>query len=249
MEFGGMRMKKTMRIIILLSIVFYSFSFTKEWHVFAESFVESFDESEEYIGESVYSSSNLSILGKKRSSLLILVNKRHGLKRSYIPMGLITVNAPSVHHKIKMRRDAARSLERMIYSAKKSGISLYCLSGYRSYNVQAQLYNRRLRQRGKKYTDRYVAKPGKSEHQTGLAVDIINRPYRGSGLRDSFGSTKEGRWLAINAHKYGFILRYPRGKENITGYNYEPWHYRYVGVAAAKQIKQRRVVLEEYLSH
>jgi zinc D-Ala-D-Ala carboxypeptidase len=232
-------MKRTMLNIILLTIIFYAFSVTKAGYVLSNI--------SGTMSVKGYNNSNFSKLVENPSEVLVLVNKTNVLNQGYAPKDLRKVNAPSIYNDIRMRKEAADSIEKMINSAQKSGVYLYCLSGYRSYNLQSQLYNQRLRQRGRAYTESYIAKPGSSEHQTGLAIDITNKPAKGSGIPEKFGFSKEGKWLEDNSYKFGFILRYPKGKENTTKYNYEPWHFRYVGVADAKQIKSSGIVLEEYL--
>ena len=114
------------------------------------------------------------------------------------------------------------------------------ISGYRSYDYQAQLYNGYVARDGKEAADRYSAQPGKSEHQTGLAFDV-------GSIDNNYGETAAGRWLAAHCADYGFILRYPPGKEHITGYMYEPWHIRYVGASTARAIMSSGLTLEEYL--
>jgi D-alanyl-D-alanine carboxypeptidase len=227
-----------MRNIILLTIIFYGFSVSKAGYALSNI--------NGAMSVKGYNNSNPSKLVENPSDVLVLVNKTNYLNQSYVPKDLRKVNAPSVYDDIRMRKEAADALEKMINSAQKSGVYLYCLSGYRSYNLQSQLYNQRIRQRGKEYTERYIARPGRSEHQTGLAIDIINKPSKGSVIPNKFGYSKEGKWLENNSYKFGFILRYPKGKENTTAYNYEPWHFRYVGVAAAKQIRSTGIALEEY---
>lgn len=123
--------------------------------------------------------------------------------------------------------------------AKKIDLNMWVCSGFRSYTVQKNLYNSYVSRDGVKNADRYSARPGYSEHQTGLAFDINYADSR-------FTGTAQAVWLAENAHKYGFILRYPEGKESVTGYMYEPWHYRYIGVENAEKIYASGLTLEEY---
>lgn len=111
-------------------------------------------------------------------------------------------------------------------------------------NAQKSIYSRNVALHGKKATDSLSAKPGSSEHQTGLTIDVSASSV-GCLLTERFGSTKEGRWLAKNAHKYGYIIRYPKGKTKLTGYSYEPWHIRYVGVSYASYLKKNKLTLEE----
>jgi len=135
---------------------------------------------------------------------------------------------------------AQAALEKLQAGAKAEGVTLSLVSGYRSYETQQRIYNNYVTSRGVKYADTISARPGHSEHQTGLAFDIGN-------LNTTFGNTTGGIWLKENCHKYGFIIRYLKGKEDITGYSYEPWHIRYVGVEIATEIMSKNITLEEYL--
>jgi D-alanyl-D-alanine carboxypeptidase len=133
-----------------------------------------------------------------------------------------------------------------VEAAIPDGIEIKMTTAYRSYDFQEILYNNYVSQSGAEEADRFSAKPGQSEHQTGLAVDVSSSSV-GYELTDAFGDTSEGKWLAQHAHEYGFILRYPDGKEAITGYMYEPWHLRYVGLFVANEIYQKGFTLEEYI--
>ena len=135
-----------------------------------------------------------------------------------------------------MRKEAANALESLFNAADADGIYLYAVSGYRSYSYQSSIYN--------PYSG-YSAPPGASEHQLGLAMDVTAAQY-GGNLVTEFGYTDEGKWLAENAHKYGFVVRYLEGKEDITGYYYEPWHIRYLGVELATELKEKGLTLEEF---
>ena len=135
---------------------------------------------------------------------------------------------------------AYAALMQMFEAAKAEGVGFWIASGFRSYDRQNRIYNNYVAQDGKAAADRYSARPGHSEHQTGLAFDL-------NYLTQAFGQSKEGIWLAENCHKYGFIIRYPEGKEHITGYMYEPWHVRYIGVDAATAVYESGLCLEEYL--
>lgn len=135
--------------------------------------------------------------------------------------------------------ECSSAFNKMKSAAASEGITLTIISGYRSYDTQSRLYNNYAAKDGKAKADTYSARPGTSEHQTGLAMDL-------NSLSTSFGETKEGRWLAQNCHKYGFIIRYPQGKQNITGYIYEPWHVRYLGTDLAQKVYQSGLCLEEY---
>ena len=140
---------------------------------------------------------------------------------------------------------AAKALEKMFHAAEKKNVILCGVSGYRSYERQKSIYNRNVALHGKKATDALSAKPGSSEHQTGLTIDVSASSVSYL-LTQRFADTKEGKWLAKNAHKYGYIVRYPKGKSKITGYSYEPWHIRYVGVTVATYLYKNKLTLEEY---
>jgi len=136
--------------------------------------------------------------------------------------------------------EATNALYRLQDAASLAGFSLPLVSGYRSYSRQQIIYNNYVKIDGQVLADTYSARPGHSEHQTGLAFDV-------GKIDDNFGSTPQGKWLKDNAHYYGFIIRYPKGKEHITGYKYEPWHIRYLGVEIATDVYKKGVTLEEYL--
>ena len=144
-------------------------------------------------------------------------------------------------------KEARAAFETMAQDAKNAGFELVAFSTYRSYEYQDTLYNNYVSRDGKENADRYSARPGYSEHQTGLAFDIGEKGKEDLWLTSEFGETDAGKWLVDNAHKYGFILRYPEGKEAITGYMYESWHFRYLGVDLATKVKKSNLTLEEYL--
>ena len=160
---------------------------------------------------------------------ILIVNKKIGLPADFNP---------------GENRYARMKLDQMIKDAKKDKEYLVVRSGYRSYQMQEKLY-KEFKARDAN-ADTYSARPGYSEHQTGLSFDI-GSVESAKDLTISFGDTTEGEWLAQNAHKYGFIIRYPEGKSNITGYQYESWHVRYVGTKIAKDIFTKNITLEEYL--
>ena len=135
---------------------------------------------------------------------------------------------------------ANTALQEMFNAAKTDGLNLFVKSGFRSFSTQKSLYNNYVKRDGKAAADRYSARPGHSEHQTGLAFDI-------NKSNSSFAGTPEANWLAENCYKYGFIIRYPEGKEAITGYIYEPWHIRYLGIETATAVYESGLCLEEYL--
>ena len=181
---------------------------------------------------------------------LVVVNKKYSLPIDYKPSDLVVPNVSfsysGVLEQSYMRAPAAKQMEKMFAAAKKEGVTLNAVSGFRSGERQKVLYNNYVARDGKAAADQYSARPGNSEHQTGLAFDI-SAPSVGNGLTAALGDTKEGKWIANNAAKYGFIVRYDRGFQSRTGYTYEPWHIRYVGVDAATQIKNNGQTLEEYM--
>lgn len=186
----------------------------------------------------------------RSSEWLMLVNKKNHLSSSYVPKNLTIPNVrfpfSGYDEKKNMRSVPAKALEGMFAAAKRDGVTLYAQSGYRSYQRQKTLFDYYKRQYGEAAANRFSAKPGQSEHQTGLAMDVTSASV-GYDLVEHFGDTKEGKWVKNNAANYGFIVRYPQGAESITGYQYEPWHLRYVGVEHAKYITQNYMTLEEYL--
>lgn len=143
---------------------------------------------------------------------------------------------------------AQRALQQMFTDAERDGVSLYKISGFRSYETQVNLYNQYVARDGEENADRYSARPGTSEHQSGLSYDV-GAIGSDANLREQFGETKEGQWIARHAHRYGFIVRYPKGKEQITGYQYEPWHLRYLGKNNATKVQQSGQSLEEYVKY
>ncbi|MFL8800628.1 MULTISPECIES: M15 family metallopeptidase [unclassified Clostridioides] len=176
---------------------------------------------------------------------ILLVNKTNGISKDYAPENITKVNIPFVEEATEeekqMAGEPAKAVEDLVKQANEEGIQFLGSSAYRSYNTQQDTYTKRVKSQGQEKADEYVAKPGHSEHQTGLCIDLTNPE------RWFVGSTKEAIWLAENAHKFGFIIRYPKGKEDITGTAYEPWHIRYVGKDIAEEIYSRGLTLEEYL--
>ena len=170
----------------------------------------------------------------------ILVNRTHRLPRKAIPQTLvepeIIFDAPVGDRKRLLAVSAAKGVEALFARGKEEGIYLCGVSGYRSYERQEELYQKKRREQPKENGDpvHWIAPPGASEHQTGLALD------------ERFGETREGRWLKRCAPLYGFILRYPKGKEHITGYGWEPWHIRYVTRSLALYLTLTGLTLEEY---
>ncbi|HSH18212.1 MAG TPA: M15 family metallopeptidase [Candidatus Saccharimonadales bacterium] len=183
-----------------------------------------------------------------------VINKRRPLRPvEYVPATL-TVPAVPLRSNItgderQLTATAAAALESLVNGAKAEGIQLTMQSGYRSYNFQMNLYNRYVRQQGQDVADTQSARPGHSEHQTGLAADVGGISNPACNVEPCFADTAEGKWVADNAHTYGFIIRYPLNKAAVTGYIYEPWHLRYVGVELAGEIRrQSGVTMEELFS-
>lgn len=172
----------------------------------------------------------------------ILSNKYFSMPEDYVPEDLEDIASDCALNGKKMVKEARIQFEKMSRQAKTQGYTIRAMSTYRSYNYQVNLYNNYVKQDGKAAADRYSARPGFSEHQTGLTADVDN----GKVSYTSFDETEEFTWMQENAHRYGFILRYPKGKENITGYDYESWHYRYVGVDIATYIHDNKITFDEY---
>ncbi|QSX07011.1 M15 family metallopeptidase [Sedimentibacter sp. zth1] len=184
-------------------------------------------------------------------SIEVVVNKQRNLDEKYVPEDLVTLTDvptclanPEVN---QLKKEAADALTDLFEKAKEElDIQLYARSGYRSYNTQVSLYNGYVTNHGQEAADTFSAKPGQSEHQTGLAMDITSETVN-LQLTEDFGDTDEGKWINENSYKYGFIVRYPKGKESITGYMYEPWHIRYIGKELAKKVYESELTLDEYL--
>ncbi len=205
-------------------------------------------------GKTGQSASNNKVkVDKNPDSTLVLVNKTHKLPDGYIPPNLVVPDVPFAYHvnspieKMHMQKPAAVALEQLFNQAKKDGIILYAQSGYRSYKRQKVIFASNVEKMGEAKASVISAHPGTSEHQTGLAMDLSSADV-GDQLIQDFGETKEGKWVAAHAAQFGFIVRYPKGKQSVTGYEYEPWHLRYVGVKAAKYIHDHNITLEAYIS-
>lgn len=185
------------------------------------------------------------------TSLWIVVNKLRPLNPvNYVPPDLTVPNVPlngsGGEERMHLRKDAASALESMFGGASQQGLRLMLVSGYRSYSYQTQLYNGYVAQYGQAGADQQSARPGYSEHQTGWAADLA--PASGNcSIEQCFADTPEGKWLAANAYKYGFIIRYTTAKQPITGYENEPWHVRYIGTALSSEMHNQNVLtLEEF---
>lgn len=182
-------------------------------------------------------------------SLWWIVNKTRPLPEGYTPPDLIV---PAVKlrlgedaEQMKISKQVENGLLEMFAAAEKQSITLVFGSGFRSFELQKQFYDSYVAQDGQEAADRYSARPGTSEHQTGLSFDATNIDEK-CHLEVCFAETPEGKWIKDNSYKYGFIVRYPDGKENITGYQYEPWHLRYVGKELSAELYKSGLTMEEF---
>ncbi|MDR2574934.1 MAG: M15 family metallopeptidase [Treponema sp.] len=174
--------------------------------------------------------------------LRALVDKRHSLPAGYAPSDLVTLTEGSYRVSrggLTLRRSAAAALDEMAKAARADGVTLVASSTYRSYEYQTQVYNRNVREMGQEAADRESAKPGHSQHQTGLVVDF-------GSIDDSFAATAAGRWMTANASRFGWSLSFPDGYEAVTGYRWESWHYRYVGKSLAAFIDNYFDGIQQY---
>ncbi len=179
----------------------------------------------------------------------VLANSTNFISADYVP------SVSSINNRVQLRSDVTTIVSTMMADAKAQGVNLYVVSGYRSYARQTVLFNNKTnyylakgysRTDAESHAQTIVQRPGSSDHQTGLAMDITDASY--TGLTESQENTAGYKWLYANCAKYGFILRYPKGKEDVTGITYEPWHFRYVGVEAATFIMNNNLTLEEYMA-
>lgn len=185
----------------------------------------------------------------KPESVTVLVNKQFALPEDYEPDDLVYPDVPFVFKekidKRMMREEAAKALEQMFAGAEEDDIYLSGVSAYRSHATQKSLFNRYVKKDGEEKARTYSAVPGHSEHETGLAIDVSGSDSK-CAAENCFADSEEAKWLSEHAAEYGFIVRYPNGKESITGYQYEPWHLRYVGTKISKVIAEKSITLEEY---
>jgi LAS superfamily LD-carboxypeptidase LdcB len=183
-------------------------------------------------------------------SLLLLANKSHRLPEGYVPENLVAVDIPTTNSGVMMVSVANDALNEMAAAAAADGVTLKISSAYRSEEYQASLYNGYVASYGTEIADTISSRPGYSDHQTGLAADFVegDGSLNGTNFSEEFEATASGQWLREHAHEYGFIMRYPKGKQEITGYAYEPWHFRYIGVEYATAIYETDVYesFEEY---
>jgi LAS superfamily LD-carboxypeptidase LdcB len=194
----------------------------------------------------------LAAVDTKADSITVLINKELALPSDYIPENLIVPQVlfsfTGYTEKKLLRKEAAEALEELFLGAADKGLTLCAVSGYRSYARQKAIYNNNVTKNGSERTEQFSAKPGCSEHQSGLAMDVSTKSVKYS-LDESFADTPEGKFLEEEAYQYGFILRYPKDKSEITGYAYEPWHIRYVGKTMAQLLHDSGKTLEEYYGY
>ena len=190
--------------------------------------------------------------------LVVMINKSMFLDKSYVPDGLVKMKSlkldkqgnnqnggvRQVDGTWQLRGECAQALVALCDAARAEGHELYLKSGYRSYYKQAVMYENRIKKYG--YDDGWVTKPGSSDHQTGLGCDVVPKKWTDRGMNSDMAMEPETQWMAVNCARFGFILRYPEDKEDITKINYEPWHLRYVGVEAATYIMDNGLCLEEF---
>lgn len=177
---------------------------------------------------------------------LILVNKFNYLKNDYEPSDITSLDLSYSYDNNRVSKETSDAYLEMAKAAKKDNISLMANSSFRTYDRQEAVYKEFYYSKGVSYADRYAARAGYSEHQTGLAIDIFTS---GRSTTSDFDTSDAFKWLQTNAHKYGFILRYPKDKEYLTGYNYESWHYRYLGVETATKVYESELTYDEYYAY
>lgn len=183
------------------------------------------------------------------ASIWTIVNKHRKLPSAYKPANLtapnISLRLPAGNSEMWLRSDAAASLEKLVAQAKTENLSLMLASAYRSYSQQQSLHDIYVKRLGREKAEASSARAGHSEHQTGLAADLApgNRECE---VETCFGDLPEGKWLAANSHRFGFIISYPKDKQDLTGYEYEPWHIRYVGLELAAELYKSKKTLEQF---
>ena len=190
-----------------------------------------------------YYSNDIPLSKDKASKLDVIVNKYYKLDKDYEPEDLTVINSKFASGTQKLRKEAAGKFEEMASDMLKENLKIYAGSTYRSYSYQEGLYNRYVKKDGFKEAETYSARAGYSEHQLGLAVDIVNGKWNYLSEGD-----KEYTWLVNNSYKYGFILRYPHESEYITGYVFEDWHFRYLGIELATKVHESKLTYDEYIA-
>lgn len=177
---------------------------------------------------------------------LMLVNKYNALDKDFKFDDIVSVSVIHCYGTQSIRKEVYDKFKEMFNAAKKENLTIIINSSYRDYDYQEGLWENYADRNGETWADQYAARAGHSEHQTGLTIDVTTY---GVKEQEDFEATEEFKWLSENAYKYGFILRYPEGKEDITGYSYESWHYRYVGVNTATEIHEKGITFDEYYAY
>ena len=191
-----------------------------------------------------YYTNDIALSKEEEKKVDVIVNKYYKLSKDYEPDDLTKIDSKFASgSNQRLRKEAAIKFEEMAAEALKNGYKIYAGSTYRSYDYQLGLYNRYVAKDGFDEAETYSARAGYSEHQLGLAVDIINGKWEYLSEND-----EEYEWLIDNSYKYGFILRYPRGKEYITGYVFEDWHFRYLGIDLATKVYNSKLTYDEYVA-
>lgn len=190
-----------------------------------------------------YYTNDIPLSKEEASKLDVIVNKYYKLDKDYEPEDLTIINSKFASGTQKLRKEAAGKFEEMASDMLKENLKIYAGSTYRSYSYQEGLYNRYVKKDGFKEAETYSARAGYSEHQLGLAVDIVNGKWNYLSEGD-----KEYTWLINNSYKYGFILRYPHESEYITGYVFEDWHFRYLGIDLATKVHESKLTYDEYIA-
>lgn len=182
---------------------------------------------------------------ENKNGNLTLVNQDAVLPSDFVPNNLLRVRLRSVSGPHELRKEAAEALDELFKAGEQAGYELYVKSSYRNYQTQSTMYSNRISKYGK--DDGVVAKPGTSDHQTGLGVDVLNKEWANrDGMKPTFGQTAEAQWIEANCADFGFIIRYLPEKQEITKIIYEPWHLRYVGREVAQYMMENRLTLEEF---
>lgn len=190
---------------------------------------------------------DFNLVTSRGEDLLVLINKKISLSQTFVPQGLVSLEGlVTAYPGAQLKNEAASALKEMLETAKQEkGLDFVVVSAYRSYQDQVRVFSGWVASAGQKSAESFSAKPGHSQHQLGTAVDIGVSGM--ANFSEAFGNSAEGIWLAENSYKFGYCLSYPKGKEKITGYSYEPWHYRYIGKESAKKMLDSGLILEEYL--
>lgn len=234
--------------LIILSLIFY-INISANFSIASKEDIYQNEKTVDVNSSNINLQKELNLLkGYKQDNNLLLCNKSNLLPTEYEPNDIVESNLPFLSYitTTKLNSITATNARNMFNAAKENNINLLGASGYRSYTVQKNLFQEKVNSVGFEKASEYSAPPRASEHETGYALDIVSK--ESPALRTNFENSAAFKWLNENAHKYGFILRYPKDKENITGYKYEPWHFRYIGLEHAKYIKENNLTLEEYLN-